>query len=771
MGNYVRHSLMAVLLGLLVACGGGGGGNSAPGVEPGPAPPSGPVTPPDPQFPNTNPSPYAEASVLSAFISEVSLNDSNQAVVKFQLTDGENVPIIDLSAGDIRLALAKLRSSELGGLTGNWQSYINQIEESDPSVGTGTSDRLQATAERATAGELVNNADGSYVYTFNTSLTALPQDILVQASSEGLDLSFEAGRTHRVAIQFDGAPGKANPHYDWIPDSGATSGIPTMDIAATENCNRCHDPIALHGGGRQEVEYCVTCHNAGSTDANSTNTVDFKVMIHKIHRGANLPSVADGGEYAIYGFRNSKHDYSELHLPQDIRNCVNCHAGSATGADRPDLVLTAQGDNWAHVPSQAACGSCHENLDFTEHAGGQEDDTNCASCHSEGGIAGTIANDHRIEMADARKTLKAEITAVDRTMPGQFPVVSFKVSNPLTDELYDIKNDPIFTADGARLAVGIAWDTADYNNTGNQSDGASQVQANALADSASNGDGSYAVVMPIAVPNGSLAPGIATSGSGTATLEGHPVIELDENNDGNIEPVEVPVGDAHRFFSIDEADGLPNERRQSVDIAKCNNCHSSLVLHGGNRSDNINSCVTCHNPRNTDRGVRELGKQLGRAQATDGKDEESIDFKTMIHAIHAADMRENPLQVIGFMAFSNNIYDESAVQYPGNLANCTSCHTDEGFQLPLASGVLATSVHTGSDTMDPSDDTVVTAATSVCSSCHDGAEAKAHMVLQGGNFATSQSAIDSGAVIETCSTCHGAGRSEDAWETHQAFLN
>ena len=173
----------------------------------------------------------------------------------------------------------------------------------------------------------------SYTYQYATSLTNLPQDILDQAAEEGLDLSYNPNLTHRVAIQFDGAPGKANPNRDWVPATGATDGIFTMDIAATANCNRCHDPLAIHGGGRSEVKYCVTCHNPGSVDPESTNTVDMKVMIHKIHMGANLPSVQEGNPYYIVGFRGSVHDYSNLHYPQDIRNCVNCHAGSATGAD------------------------------------------------------------------------------------------------------------------------------------------------------------------------------------------------------------------------------------------------------------------------------------------------------------------------------------------------------------------------------------------------------------------------------------------------------
>ena len=161
-------------------------------------------------------------------------------------------------------------------------------------VGDGDVPKLQATYDRDD-GEFTNNNDGTYRFKFSVSVTDLPQDILDQAATEGLDLSYEADRTHRIAIQFDGnANTTANPNYDWVPSTGATDGIFTMDIAATENCNSCHDPLNFHGGNRRTVEYCVTCHNPGSTDANSANTVDMKVMIHKIHMGADLPSVQAG---------------------------------------------------------------------------------------------------------------------------------------------------------------------------------------------------------------------------------------------------------------------------------------------------------------------------------------------------------------------------------------------------------------------------------------------------------------------------------------------
>ncbi len=760
----MRNWLLVGLVSLLVACSGSGGGDSAPGVEPGPPPNNGPVDPPPPDFPQFTPAAYAEAEELVATITAVDIDGGNRAVVDFQLTDGNNVAITDLALSNLRFVIAKLAANPVGNLTGDWQSYINRIEVAG-AVGTGTEDKLQAFYERD--GELINNGDGTYRYMFSTSLSNLPDDILAQAAVEGIDLSFAVDRPHRVAIQFDGSLSTANPFYDWIPDTGAPAGF-SRDIAATENCNACHDPLAIHGGNRREMEYCVTCHNPGTTDANSGNTVDMKVMTHKIHMGRNLPSVLAGGEYVIYGFRNSIHDYSGLGYPQDIRNCVNCHVGTGTVGDRTDLVVTAQGDNWAEVPGQAACGSCHENAVWEVHAGGQPDDSRCSQCHG----ADNVIDSHRILTQEARGLFLAEVLGVTNSGPGEFPVVQFKVSNPQTGEDYDLQNDPEFTGDGARLAVGVSWSTSDYNNVGNQGNNANQVQADALSSATPNGDGSYSITMPVAIPNGTLPPGVRVTGSGLASIEGHPVVEIDGT------PEEIPVGDAAAFFSIDEPDGMPVPRRyadnQADVLAQCNSCHSTLVLHGGNRSDNLETCISCHNPRNTDLRRRLQGMDPdsgGSAMATDGKAEESIDFKTMIHAIHAAGIRENPLQVVGFNAFTVHVYNEEEVHYPGNLANCTSCHEGESFMLPLDSNVLATTIGTGADRADPADDTVVTPAAAVCASCHDGGEAAAHMVTAGGaSFATTQAAIDSGAVVETCNVCHGEGRANDAWVTHQAFL-
>jgi len=753
----LKYWLGTALICMLTACGGGGGGDRAAGVDPGPESPNQPVDPPDPVVPG--PIGYEDARQVFAFINGASFSGGN-AVVDFQVTNEANTAITDLEVGNTRFVLAKLQSSPLGGSTGSWQSYVNRIEAAG-SVGPGTEDKLQATYERD--GTFENFGDGTYRYTFATDVNNLPADILAQAKEEGLNLDFEAGQTHRVSIQFDGGPNAVNPYFDWIPETGETSGVFNYQVALTDNCNRCHNPLAIHGGNRIEVEYCVTCHNPGTTDANSGNSVDMKVMIHKIHMGENLPSVQDGEPYIIWGFRDRPHDYSHVVYPQDIRNCQNCHVGSSTTNDfYPDVQLSLQGDNWNIYPSMAACGSCHDRFDFSSHAGGQEDDSRCASCHAEGERAGSIAESHALLVRDESQNYLPEILSVANTGPGEFPSIDFRITNPTDGTSWDILNDAPWTAGGgdSRLAVTVGWDTEDYNNIGAGGNNASTVSIDALANATPNGDGSFNVVSDVAIPDGSLAPGVAASGSGGATIEGHPGVDVDPDEDNGVESIFMQNVVAN--FSIDEADGMASARREIVDIDNCNSCHQDLVLHGDNRFGNIEVCATCHNPLNTDRRVRETALN----PPTDGKDEESIHFTTMIHAIHAPSVRDNPLQVVGFRGFTTYVYDEDHVQYPGNLADCTTCHGDEGYQLPLASGVRGTTIDTGADVIDPADDVLISPQSAACYSCHENSTSRAHMEQNGGNFATTQAALDSGEVAETCEVCHGSGRSADVELIH-----
>jgi OmcA/MtrC family decaheme c-type cytochrome len=205
----------------------------------------------------------------------------------------------------------------------------------------------------------------------------------------------------------------------------------------------------------------------------------------------------------------------------------------------------------------------------------------------------------------------------------------------------------------------------------------------------------------------------------------------------------------------------------------CDNCHKELSLHGNNRTDNPQVCVTCHNPNATD-----VTKRVPVAVPTDpptdcinvlGTDDAPIDFKFMIHAIHASghesDEIGEPYNVCGY-GNSPHTFD---IVSPGKVENCEGCHDGRNY-FPVDPGkVLGTTVDAGADWTSPTDDRVVSPNTSVCSACHVSSLAAEHMVQNGGDFNATKAAdstlISSG--VETCELCHGEGRTADVEVMHK----
>ena len=714
--------------------------------------------------------PASSATSLDIEIDGVAINSA--PVVTFTARDGSGVPIAGLQVGrggNLRFTIAQL-SPGSAGEPSNWQSYINS--------GSG-----QATYERD--GVLEDLGNGQYSYTFETDITEVTVDSVK---------IYDPTLTHRVAMQIDGFPA-SNPSLDFRPDGGTVSL--KRDIVKTETCNSCHNQLAMHGGGRIETKYCVTCHNPGTVDPDTGNTVDFKVMIHKIHYGEELPSVIGGTPYQIIGYNNSVHDYSTVVFPQDIRNCTKCHDGS----DDTSPTYTEQGDNWKTQPSEEACGSCHDDIYFgdapvgnqtVQHPGGATSNEFCVNCHVSGGNA-----EWQIEAAHTNPVKVAEpkfqfnileicgevIASADPDCPLNPATleVTFSVSDPTGatthgyGNLYDIAGatvgvdrDPEFGA-GASLNILTGWDSSDYTNV--DGDGSRPSRANsvsAISNAVDNGDGTFTIQL-------SALPATVTGGSGVIAMEGHPRAETVVGS-GTFD-ISVPVRGQVAYFGIN---GEPLvERRVAVDIvAKCDNCHDKLSLHGNNRADNAQLCVICHNPRGTDIGRRDTDADGIPDALANGMLEESIDFKRLIHAIHAGDadehgFRENGIVVYGY---GNNAHDYSHVRFPGILNDCTTCHNTGTYELtgkweaPLQNGILASTIEsapTATDAAtyttqraDQTDDLFTTPTAAVCSACHDGQTAQAHMEWMGGaKFSVDLSAINDS--YETCSVCHGPGKIAD----------
>ncbi|NIA27943.1 MAG: OmcA/MtrC family decaheme c-type cytochrome, partial [Desulfobulbaceae bacterium] len=623
-----------MLLGLfLAACGGGSDGADGTDGATGDAGPAGPAGPPGPASGNSVP--IDSADMINILVTGVDVPAGGGAPTVFlTLTNDLEQGLRDLPAGDIRFVLSQLSPGVSGG-SSEWQSYVSRSSNGVANA--------QANTETASSGTFVDNGDGSYEYTFAEALT----------DYAGAPV-FDAVKTHRLGVEIRGqAPISSNGIFDFVPAGGAL--LFERKIVDTQTCDTCHDRLEFHGGPRTDVEYCVTCHNPNSTDEDTGNTVDLKALIHNIHSGR------DG--YVIIGYRGAVHDYSDIEWSQDIRNCQTCH--------EEDDVNTPQASNWRLVPNRAACGTCHFNdgdaangehdymIQDGEHPFGLPipDDTQCLLCHGpDSAISGgavRIAVAHEIPTQIESERFQYNIENVFDMEVGMMPTVEFSVTNPLDGTYYDILNAVEFNtcAGGAsRLAIDVAWDTTDYTNTGSGSAAPAQpMTMNPLTcfgnPGATEVAGNPAGVHIFSVTAGAALPADAV-GTAAVTIDGHPAVDID----GVIN--RIPVTNVVEYVGIDGATTVA--RRGVIDIQKCDDCHNELSLHGNNRTDNPEVCVTCHNPNATDNVQRvaidpgDLTDPPTDCLSVYGPDDVATDFKVMIHAIHASGEIEVPYQVCGY---------------------------------------------------------------------------------------------------------------------------
>ena len=726
-----------LLMGLLFAgCGGGDGAAGSTGD-------TGDVGPPGPS--TGGGVPVSSADKINVGITSVSVPaGGGAATVQLTLRNDLNQGLVGLPAANIRFVIAQLTPGTNGG-SSEWQSYVTRNDG-------GVTD-AQATTESATAGTYVDNADGTYEYTFANALTAYPAGPVydeIKTHRIGIEIRTNTGGFLPENIPADNAP------MDFLPVGGAP--LFTRLIVNSADCNACHDNLEMHGEARFDVEYCVQCHNPSSIDGDTGNTVDMKRLIHNIHSAR--------ADYQIVGFGGRLHEWSDLVWPQDIRNCETCH-----DEDNPD---TPEASNWREVANRAACGTCHyddgvpnSGHDFAIEDGVHPldlafvDDTQCLICH---GPDGTITNPegrpvqiepiHEILEKTAGEAFSYNIIDVVGTGQGEFPVITFSVTDPTNnDAAYNIHTHAAFTtcAGGAsRLAVNVAWSSTDYANIGSGSLPGIPISMNPLlacgGASTDNVNGTFTVTSLTAIP------GTAT-GSLSVAIEGHPAVDVD--NDGS--PERIAVTNAISYAPITDPDPVP--RRPVVDIQKCDDCHNQLSLHGNNRTDKPEVCVTCHNPMMTD--VNQRGADPCLTELTD--DDVPIDFKHMIHGIHASGEIGKPYNVCGFR---NSVHSFDFI-YPGRLNNCEGCHLADTY-FPVDAAVVFGTTFDAEDPSILTDDRVVSPNTSACSACHNDALDIEHMQQNGGDFDATRAADGTmiSAGVETCSVCHGPGRTADVKEMH-----
>jgi OmcA/MtrC family decaheme c-type cytochrome len=377
-----------------------------------------------------------------------------------------------------------------------------------------------------------------------------------------------------------------------------------------------------------------------------------------------------------------------------------------------------------------------------------------------------VAHNFPTRLRAASAKFKYNIISVTPTTPGAKPVITFSVTDPTNaDAPYDIKTAAAFTAGAnSTLTVKLGWSTSDFGNDNSGQAFGQPVSINLLGNAAVVAGataGIYTVTSTVAVP-------ATQTGTLRALMEGHPAGDV--TTAGTFTD-RLAVKSVFKDFAIT---GTVAARRLVVDIAKCDVCHDVLSLHGNNRTDEPGVCVVCHNPNATDAARRPAAAGV-LTGGTDGKLEESIDFKTMIHGIHAGQTGKGGFRTKGITiyGFGGSVNDFSGVVFPGKLNDCSTCHAGTSYQLtgvwaaPTANGILGSTISTGASTTSSADNLRITPIAAVCSSCHDSAVAKTHMqdAFNGGNFSATQAAINA-AAPEACSFCHGPGKALDVQVMH-----
>jgi OmcA/MtrC family decaheme c-type cytochrome len=587
-------------------------------------------------------------------------------------------------------------------------------------------------------------APGQYKYTFTAKAPAgFDPTVTTTVAVEG----------NRNLTAFNLGTNYAGNTFNFVPNGSAVTV--TRDVIRTASCNGCHDSLAFHGGYAHGMEACVLCHQPQNVDPVTGNSLDAKVFFHSLHMGSSLPSVVGtattpGVPYQVAGYMGFISDFSKVVDPAMTQRCEVCHT-------QTDSTLKTTGGAQATVfmtkPSRAACGGCHNDINFAtgfstgpeaNHAGGpQADDTQCANCHIPQGEmpfdasimgAHVVANDTPATYPQNPDTLISSvvvtITGVTNASAGQKPIVTYTVQdiNGKTIAL----NDPTLED----LQLTLAGPTTDYGYTSFGSD--------VTTPGYVGEDGTQGTCNSSGVCTYNFQHAIPATATGTYAI-GVESERLENVLAGTTVAQQVESGTPNSvfYFSVDGSKVAP--RRTVVAETNCNQCHVHLTLHG-NRRNNPEYCVLCHNPSDTDAATRATSTNA----TLKAEPPETINMAVMVHRIHdgvnaAANGPKNPYIVVGHGGNASNF---TGVLYPAmngegtatDLQNCAMCHVNSSEQSDLPAMGNLNAVVDPQGWINPSQPTA-----SACSGCHVSKQEAAHFLA------------NTDALGESCTVCHAAG--------------
>lgn len=563
------------------------------------------------------------------------------------------------------------------------------------------------TRDNGTTGTWQELEVGHYKYTFGNAF-ALP------ATMDATKPHTFAAMGVRNTTDIVGKPYYAVPKYlDFVPSTNTAAA--TFNAMGVARCNQCHDPLALHGGNYRDIKTCVLCHNPNNMRGNINPTepreqFDGQIFFHALHASKN----------ELIG---------EITYPQDLRFCTTCHDPAAAG-----------GASWYTYPSVAACGSCHDDVNFTtgaNHVAGPAADGTCTTCHKPEGSAdwdAGIKNAHVVPIQSKQlKGYNAKILSVANAGPGKKISVTFQLTNGDGSFV-----DPGVYKDSTKgsISIKLGGPTTDYANVGMAANGQPFSEAAQTATyNATNGQAVYTFTN--AIP---------------AAAKGTYVVSIDTRRPYTLSPApkngptSINEGAPNQPFYFAVTGTTVTPRRTSVALAKCNVCHArldNLFSHGGQRIE-TQHCVICHAPNATD-----LGRRPADGSQNPG---ESIEFARMIHRIHSGEELTQDYTIYGF---GGNAANFNEVTYPGDRRNCLACHVNAAaYSIPLPNTNIP--VVTERDYYSPRGSTAA-----ACTGCHDSRDVAAHAYINTAYFPNAPTVP-----VDSCGTCHATGADAGVDKVH-----
>jgi hypothetical protein len=544
---------------------------------------------------------------------------------------------------------------------------------------------------------------------------------------------------------------------------GTATALEQYEVVLPENCAGCHsDSFRMHGGSRQKLEVCTTCHVDGAEDRYSSTdptltpgvNISMRSLIHKLHNGSELTNAFEVAGYpadsSAAGYPDyNLNDYSDVVFPvwpTGTANCDTCHENAPNG----DVETR---------PTRVACGSCHDGIDFTEtvssatdyHAGGpQTSETGCAFCHTATAIEGYHANprDGAALWSGAghgahQGVNVTVLSAVNQSglsvfQPGDTVTVNFSVlyddGTPIPQSFFAYSSAsstcPTVAGSGTAVITGPSdyMQRIMYSQSASSTTVVGSIYGSSTVDTVTgiwtytfSTTAGVAQTIPTTYPfqpndtstyvadNGDLYGQSLLSGTYRVGVILYTSAWEDTTcANGNDTSYRQRIAD-QSFVDVLVGSATTVEPHSIVTDASCESCHERVEFHGATRTG-VDYCVSCHTRGATD---------------TRSTPATSVYFADMIHSIHASGtVLAEPYSVNG------STWDVTFPRQDGGVAACESCHGDNpAWQTP--------SEH-------------------ACITCHNSDSDHAHAAI-----------MTDPVYGESCDTCHGVGTEFSVESVHE----